>query len=72
MECKPMTRKDYRKYNRTFEIKVNYFSDLFNEGVLVNDDFTILPTQIKDNDLQIKLFDLIDDFLQKRIEQKQA
>mgnify|MGYP003127410175 CR=1 FL=1 len=67
-----MTRKDYRKYNRTFEIKVNYFSDLFNEGVLVNDDFTILPTQIKDNDLQIKLFDLIDDFLQKRIEQKQA
>ena len=48
------------KYKSTFEIKVSYFSDLHDDGLLASGEFEILPIAINDDDLKNKLYDLVD------------
>jgi hypothetical protein len=61
------------KYNRTFEIKVRYFSDLHKDTKgfpAVKGEFEILPIAINDDDLKNKLYDLVDSFLIKYLEKR--
>jgi len=60
------------KYKSTFEIKVSYFSDLHDDGLLVSGEFNILPIAIGDDDLKNKLYDLINNFLIKHMEKKKG
>jgi len=60
------------KYKSTFEIKVSYFSDLHDDGLLSSGEFKILPIAINDDDLKNKLYDLVDSFLIKYLEKKKG
>tara|TARA_R100000084_G_C4524302_1_gene88236 strand:- start:305 stop:493 length:189 start_codon:yes stop_codon:yes gene_type:complete len=60
------------KYKSTFEIKVSYFSDLHDDGLLASGEFEILPIAINDDDLKNKLYDLVDNFLIKYLEKKKG
>jgi hypothetical protein len=60
------------KYKSTFEIKVSYFSDLHDDGLLSSGEFEILPIAINDDDLKNKLYDLVDSFLIKYLEKKKG
>ena len=58
-------------YKSNFQIKVNYWTDLFDDGQIFNDDFLINPIAL-DDDLKNKIYHTIDEFVKDHISKKQS
>ena len=58
-------------YKANFQIKVNYWKELFDDGQVFNDDFLINPIAL-DDDLKDKIYSTIDEFVKDHISKKQS